>query len=227
MAKILFVEDDLSLASIVSDNLRAQGHLLEHSADGTEAREMLLISSYELLILDWDLPGMTGLELCRLYRERGGGSPVLILTAKTHIEEKESGLDSGADDYLTKPFEMRELSARIRALLRRPERLSDTTLIYGCLKLDTAAHRLFVNENEIELLPKEYALVEFFLKHPNQVFSLEALQQRIWPSTSEASPEAIRVHVARIRSKLQGVGNKPIIKTAFKTGYMFDTSSVE
>lgn len=212
---------------MVTDHLKAQQHLVEAVHDGTDAKERLLASSYDLLILDWELPGLSGIELCKLFRNQGGASPVLMLTARNDISDKELGFDTGADDYLTKPFELREFAARVKALLRRPEKMADKVITFGSLSLDTASHQLFRNGEEIELFPKEYVLVEFFFKNPNQLFTLEALQQKLWPSTSEASPETIRVHVARIRSKLHLEGGRPIIKTAFKSGYMFDTSAIE
>jgi DNA-binding response OmpR family regulator len=227
MSKILLAEDDPNLVSIICEHFRKQHYTVECASDGLAAQELLQMSVFDVLILDWNMPHLTGVELCKQFRARGGTTPILVLTGKTGIDEKESGLDAGADDYLTKPFDLRELSARIRALLRRPEKVNSSMLECGYIALDPAACRAFKHGQPLELFPKEYAILEFLLRHPDQVFSAEALQERVWACTSETSPEAIRVHIARLRGKLETPGKKSLIRTAYRSGYMLDTTTVE
>lgn len=222
MAKILIAEDDTQLSTLVEDWLKAELHTVELVENGNDAIDLLKLSKYDLLILDWNIPGKSGVEVCVWHRKQGGSTPVLILTGKDKIEEKEEGFDSGADDYLTKPFHLRELSARVRALLRRPADVAKTVLNAGRLVLDVNACRVIKDGKQIDLFPKEFALLEFFMRHPNQVFSIEALQERIWASDSESSPEAVRVHIARLRSKIQDEGEPPLLKTVHRQGYMLD-----
>lgn len=222
MAKILLAEDDTQLAALVEDWLTSEHHVVDHVETGTDAVDLLHASRFDLLILDWNIPGVSGIEVCNEYRNQGGTSPVLMLTGRDKIEEKEQGLDAGADDYLTKPFHLRELSARIRALLRRPPDMASNVIEHGRLVLDVSACRLLKDGQPIELFPKELALLEFLMRHPNKVFSIEALQERVWSSDSEASPETIRVHIARLRSKIQDEGEKPLLRTVHRQGYMLD-----
>lgn len=223
MAKILLAEDDKRLADMICDWLQAENHLIEATADGSDAWALVEASGFDLLILDWDLPGMSGIEVCSRYRKGGGNSPILMLTGKSAISEKEQGLDAGADDYLTKPFHFKELGARVRALLRRPAQFTTGLLSCGKLTLDAQAIKVTKDGQAIELFPKEFAILEFFMRHPNQVFSLEALQQRIWPTDSESSPETLRVHIARLRSKIEDEGEPQILRTVHRQGYILDT----
>jgi DNA-binding response OmpR family regulator len=222
MAKILLAEDDTQLAALVEDWLKSEHHVVDHVETGTDAVDLLHASRFDLLILDWNIPGVSGVEVCNEYRNQGGTSPVLMLTGRDKIEDKEEGLDAGADDYLTKPFHLRELSARIRALLRRPPDMASNVIEHGRLVLDISACRLLKDGQPIELFPKELALLEFLMRHPNKVFSIEALQERVWSADSEASPETIRVHIARLRSKIQNEGDKPLLRTVHRQGYMLD-----
>jgi DNA-binding response OmpR family regulator len=227
VAKILFAEDDIQLASIVIDYLKSQQHIVEHVVDGNEAQTLLKLTRFEIIILDWELPGMTGIDICRNFRAAGGASRILLLTGKQSIDHKEAGLDAGADDYLTKPFEIRELAARLRSLLRRPDKVVDNVLTCGRLTVDTATLMAFKDGQHIQLFPKEYAILEFLMRNPDQVFSLEAMQERIWPSSSETSPQALRVHIFRLRSKIQSKNDREIIRTAFRTGYLLDSAAAE
>jgi DNA-binding response OmpR family regulator len=222
MAKILLAEDDTQLAALVEDWLKSEHHVVDHVETGTDAVDLLNASRFDLLILDWNIPGVSGVEVCNEYRNQGGTSPVLMLTGRDKIEDKEEGLDAGADDYLTKPFHLRELSARIRALLRRPPDMASNVIEHGRLVLDISACRLLKDGQPIELFPKELALLEFLMRHPNKVFSIEALQERVWSADSEASPETIRVHIARLRSKIEKEGEKQLLRTVHRQGYMLD-----
>jgi DNA-binding response OmpR family regulator len=223
MSKILLAEDDARLSEMIREWLRNEHYNVEAASTGTDAWEILQASGFDLIILDWDLPGRPGIEVCKLFRGNGGTTPVLMLTGKGQIEDKEAGLDAGADDYLTKPFHFKELSARIRALLRRAPQITVGTLSCRGISLDATSFKVAKNGAPVELFPKEFALLEFFLRHPDQVFSLETLQQRIWPTDSESSPETLRVHIARLRSKIESDGEPAILRTVHRRGYILDT----
>jgi DNA-binding response OmpR family regulator len=226
VSKILLAEDDERLSGMIRDWLGNEHHNVEAANNGTDAWEILQSSGFDMLILDWELPGLAGIEICAKYRKSGGMSPVLMLTGKSAIDDKEAGLDAGADDYLTKPFHFKELSARVRALLRRAPQVSMGALSCRGIALDLASFKVTRDGKPIELFPKEFALLEFFLRHPDQVFNLEALQQRIWPTDSESSPETLRVHIARLRSKIEVEGEPAILRTIHRRGYILDTTPV-
>ncbi|MCC7529580.1 MAG: response regulator transcription factor [Candidatus Melainabacteria bacterium] len=222
MAKILIVEDEAALVDLMRDSLAAQGFLLDHVDDGNKAIAQLKYNQYDLIILDWSLPGSDGLTILKAYRDNGGQSPVLMLTGKRKLEDKETGLESGADDYLTKPFHVRELIARIKALLRRRVVSPAGSLTAGGIELDSPARRVFRDGKELLLLPKEFALLEFLMKHPSEVFSAEALIQRVWPTDSEVTPAAIRIYVTRLRKKIDKDESSSLITTVHGVGYRLD-----
>lgn len=221
MAKILFVEDDQGLAEMVLEWLICERHSIEHISDGQTGLDYLQYGKYDLAILDWTLPGKTGLDICKQHRANGGTTPVIMLTAKGAENDKELGLDSGADDYLTKPFSVKELSARIRALLRRPPNTLANILEIKDLSLDSVKHTVTKAGTNIQLLPKEFTLLEFFMRHPDEIFSSEALLDRIWHSDSEATPDAVRTCLKRLRRKIDGdlAENQSYIQTVPKLGY--------
>ena len=222
MAKILIAEDDIDLAEAVQNWLEAEHHAVEIVYDGKEALERMRLYKYDLTILDWQMPGLAGIKVCQKYREGGGKTAILILTSRANVDDKEQGLDSGADDYLTKPFEMRELSARVRALLRRPASdVTNNVLKAGHLSLDRQTHEVRRGDQVLNLLPKEFALLEFLMRYPNEVCSLETLLNRVWPSDSDSSPDTVRVHLTHLRNKLQPKGG-PQIKTVYGVGYKLE-----
>jgi DNA-binding response OmpR family regulator len=222
MAKILLAEDDKDLHNILRTYLLFEHHLVESSFTGTDADDKLGTSEYDLLIFDWDLPGKTGIELVTDVRTRGNSAPILMITGKSSIAEKMQGLDTGADDYLTKPFNIQEFGARIRALLRRggqPTTAGNILTISG-ITLDLAKYRVKKDGNPVNLLPKEFQLLEFFMRHPNHVFSQEALLTKVWPSDTEATAEALRSTVKRIRKKLDPEGL--LLRTVHGVGYILE-----
>src|SRR4030095_16645344 len=203
MAKILVVEDDLEFSGVVQGWLTNEHHAVEVVHDGKVARDTLQVYEYDLVILDWQLPGLSGVEICQQFRSQGGVTPILMLTGKSAIAEKEAGLDAGSDDYLTKPFHMKELSARVRALLRRASGMTSNVLSAGKLVLDPSLYRVTVNGEEIHLQKREFALLEFLMRNPNKVFSAEALLERVWASETDATPFAIRTCMMRLRRKIE------------------------
>jgi two-component system response regulator QseB len=223
LAKILFAEDDLDLAGRIEAWLTHDHHAVELVADGLKALENLKYFKYELAILDWGLPGMTGLDVCKQYRASGGNTPILMLTGRDQVDEKSAGLDSGADDYLTKPFHMQELSARIRALLRRPVGFTGTELTIRGIALNTATHKATLNGEELQLAPKEFALLEFLMKHANKVVSSDQLLEHVWSSDSDATSETIYTYIKTLRKKLSpGSSKDSPIRTIHGLGYTID-----
>lgn len=222
MAKILLVEDEIDLSDLIREWLKSEKHVIEVVSNGEEAIGRLKFYKYDVVVLDWILPGKSGLEVCQEYRAMGGTTPILFLTAKKMINEKEAGLDAGSDDYLTKPFDMKELSARLRALLRRPQVFSGSNLVAGGLALDTSSRKVHFNGEELQVLPKEFALLEFFMKHQNKVFSSEALIERVWNSESDASPEVIRTYIKRLRKRFDVEGKPSMFQTVHGVGYKME-----
>lgn len=221
MAKILIIEDDKQLSMLICDFLQGEGHTAEAVFKGKEGLERLLFYKYDAVILDWELPELSGPEICKKYREKNGNSPILMLTGKKELEEKETGLDSGADDYLTKPFQLRELAARLRALLRRPAVASSPVLKAGNISFNPASRQVFRADVELTMQPKEIALLEFFMRHPNVPFSADAIMDRVWSSESDAAPDTVRIQIMRLRNKLDIDGKESMIKTVHRVGYMF------
>jgi two-component system OmpR family response regulator len=220
--KILVIEDDHRLARVVEDWLAEDGYQVDLVDTGRGAQERLSNGTYDLLIVDWGLPDIAGVDICKQYRESGGSASILMLTGKGNVADKEQGLDAGADDYLTKPFHPRELSARLRALLRRPREIRDNILQVGDLTLDPEGCRVTKAGKEINLLPKEFALLEFLMRHPNQVFKADVLLDKVWSKESENSPDTVRVHITKLRSKIDSEGEPSIIRTMHRVGYKLE-----
>jgi DNA-binding response OmpR family regulator len=219
MAKLLVVEDDQDLSRMVEDWLAFDHHRVELVHTGADALELLEVCKYDLIILDWELPQLSGLELCKLLRAKGDQTPVLMLTGKGSIQEKLVGFKAGADDYLTKPFHMKELAARVLALLRRPNAFVQDVLKVGNLSLDPARYEVTNNGAEVQLSPKEFALLEFLMRHPNQVFSPEALLERVWTTDADVSPQTVRTCMGRLRQKIDHESQSSMIETLHGVGY--------
>lgn len=222
MAKVLLVEDDLPLCEKIKDWLTFERHTVDAANDGDTGWELLRTYEYDAIILDWNLPGTTGVELCARFRQSGGRTPMLMLTGKGQVTEKIEGLDSGADDYVVKPVQLQELSARLRALLRRPASVLPKTIELAGFTLDPVAHKVTKDGKDLQLLPKEFALLEFLMKHPNQLFNSKALIERVWGSDSNASEETIRTYIKTLRKKMGGTADECPIKTVHWLGYKFE-----
>ena len=219
MAKILIVDDDTTAAAGLKDWLELERHNVETCDNGADGLSLINNYKYDLVILDWEMPGMNGIDVLRQLHSSSRQTYILMLTGKTALTDKEAGLDLGADDYLTKPFEMRELSARIRALLRRSSQGHATTLSCRELQLDPVACRVTRSGVELKLMPTEYALLEFFLRHPNQVFSVDALLEHVWKAETESTITAVRTYMTRLRKKIEVEGTTPYIVTVHGLGY--------
>jgi DNA-binding response OmpR family regulator len=220
MAKILVVEDDPALQESIKNSLSFQHHTVLACSDGREGLERLLVEQFDLVILDWQLPSKDGPEICREYREKGGTSIVLMLTGKSSVSDKETGFDAGADDYLTKPFNIRELIARVRALLRRPAQLLDANkLQVGDLVVEPEHYRVTRQGKEIKLTPREFALLEFLIRNPGKSFTSEVLLSRVWGSETDTGPDAVRLVIKRLRDKVDTGSGPSIIQYAAGIGY--------
>lgn len=222
MTKLLIVEDQKDFAEAIRDWLCAQGYLIDVATTGAEALSCLKACHYDLIILDLNLPSISGIDVARTFRSHGGKAPIIMLTGNRSIDDKELGFDAGADDYLTKPFNMRELSMRVKAQLRRTGSVGDGSLNVRDIIVHPEEHKVMRGGEELNLLPKEFALFVFFLRNPGKVFSAEALIQRVWASDAEASPDTIRSYITRLRTKLGHDSDKPLIVTVHGVGYKLE-----
>ena len=217
--RLLLVEDDVSLSTIVERGLREDGYAVDTAATVLDARFQLDVNEYDLVILDVGLPDGNGLELCREIRARGRHLPVLMLTARDGLSDKVSGLDAGADDYLTKPFDYPELTARIRALLRRPATAQQPILEVGDVRLDPAARVAWRGAITVPLTAREFALLEFLLRHPGEVVSREQLLEHVWDANYDGLSNVVDVHIANLRRKLASPDGPDPLTTVRGAGY--------
>jgi DNA-binding response OmpR family regulator len=213
------VEDDPVVADLICDFLEEEKYACEKVHDGHEALAMLKVYTFDLVILDWELPDTSGPQICKEFRSKGGHTPILFLTGKAAAEDKATGLDAGADDYLTKPFHRVELAARIRALIRRQSAIPTETILIGTVSLERAAHKVFKGTEEIALLPREFAVLEYLMVNKDRVLSAESILDHVWESTSDATPDAVRTVVTRLRKKLDSAGETSLITTVYGVGY--------
>jgi len=220
-AKILLVEDEPTLGKAIARGLVLDGFGVDVATDGTEGLRLATEETYDLLILDWMLPGLDGLELCRRLRDKRSTVPILMLTAKDDVPDKVAGLETGADDYLTKPFDFTELKARIAALLRRGRYQRRRTLTFGSLTVDTEQRTAAFDGATILLTPKEYELLELLATRTGQVVDRELLTTRLWPDY-ETSSNNLEVLVASLRRKLEGDQRPRMLHTVHRRGYRFD-----
>jgi DNA-binding response OmpR family regulator len=217
--RVLVVDDDRKLASMVRRELTDDGYAVDVAHDGEEGLGFADAGVYDLILLDVAMPGMDGLTVCRRLRERKIGTPVLMLTARDGVVDRVSGLDSGADDYLVKPFSFRELGARIRALLRRGVPGRDTVLRVADVEVDTVAHEVRRGGRPVELTSKEYAILEHFLRNPNRVLSRDQIAEHAWNYDFEAESNIIDVYIGNLRRKLDDHGEAPLLRTVRGVGY--------
>ncbi|MEO0356534.1 MAG: response regulator, partial [Cyanobacteria bacterium P01_A01_bin.3] len=219
--KILLVEDDEQLAQIVSLNLKSQNYTVEWATDGQLGLDLVEAAEPDAVIVDYHLPKLNGYELCERVRATGNSVPILMMTSRVEVQDKIDGLDAGADDYLTKPFSLKELSARLRALMRRSDRAGGTPILtWGPLSLNPATCEVLYGDRPVPLRPKEYALLELFMRSPKQLFSRDAILDRLWTFDDAPNEETIKAHVKGMRKHLKQVGAPAkLIESVYGMGY--------
>ena len=218
--RLLVVEDDPKLARVIARGLREEAYAVDVLGDGRDAIAQAAINSYDAIVLDIMLPGADGLTVCRELRARGIKTPILMLTARDAIADRIAGLDTGADDYLTKPFDFGELLARLRALLRRPEALQPAQMKIGDLEIDSLAHSVTRAGVPISLTSKEYALLELLTRHAGQVVSRADIVAHVWDDNHDPFTNAVEVYVNRLRGKIDREPWRPLIHTRRGAGYI-------
>jgi len=218
--RILLVEDDRQLAQGLSRALQQADYAVDWIADGAQADSVLKTEAYDLVILDQMLPGMDGLSVLRKLRARGVDTPVLFVTARDEVSARVQGLDLGADDYIGKPFELSELEARIRALLRRSQGRASGRIVYGSVALDTNARRVTIDGDEVILPRRELCLLEILLTRPDKVVSKEVIASQMFSFDDEVSPNTIEIYISRLRKKLAACGIT--IRTIRGLGYLIE-----
>ncbi|OYY73446.1 MAG: phosphate regulon transcriptional regulatory protein PhoB [Gammaproteobacteria bacterium 28-57-27] len=219
---ILIVEDEKPIREMVGFSLGRAGFTVTEAGDISEAFECLAHQLPDLILLDWMLPGASGLELARRLKrdELTRDVPIIMLTARGEEEDKVTGLEAGADDYITKPFSPRELQARIRAVLRRSSSEDESGIVrIEGLELDTESHRVSANQSPVEMGPTEFRLLEFFMTHPERVYSREQLLDRVWGRNSFVEERTVDVHILRLRKALSPSGYESMIQTVRGAGY--------
>ncbi len=219
--KILVVEDEKKVASFIKRGLEEEKYEVDTALDGEEGFKMALDNHYDLIVLDWMLPKKDGLAVVKELREKKTSTPVLMLTAKDSLEDIIAGLDSGSDDYLTKPFAFAELLARVRALLRRSEMDKGAELRFADLRLDPVTHKVWRKDKEIDLTAKEYGLLEYFMRNPNQVLTRTMIADHVWDYTFDTFTNIIDVYVNYLRKKIDRDADKKLIHTVRGVGYIF------
>lgn len=207
---ILIIEDELEFAEFVMTGLAEEGFSVEHAVDGRQGYELLQSRPWDLVLLDWSLPHQDGLSLLRGFRQSGLEAPVIFLTARDEVDDRVMGLDSGADDYLCKPFAFAELLARVRALVRRRERPSSMILRQGDVSIDLVAQRAQRAGRTLDLTAKELALLSFFLRHPAQVLAREQIYENVWDGDFDTTSNTFEVHLKELRRKLEALGPRLI-----------------
>jgi two-component system copper resistance phosphate regulon response regulator CusR len=218
--RILVIEDEDEIAAFVVQGLREEGFTVERARDGDEGWHYLQTGSWDVILLDWWLPGPDGLTLLRRYRQAGQRTPVLFLTARDAVSDRVRGLDSGADDYLGKPFAFEELLARVRVLARRQDQTASTLLTFHDVRLDLATQQVERGGHRLDLTAKEYALLVFFLRHPGEVLSRTRIYEHVWDERYDGISNTLEVHVMELRRKLEAHGPR-LIHTLRNRGYRF------
>jgi two-component system copper resistance phosphate regulon response regulator CusR len=221
--RLLLVEDDSDVARFVRRGLLEEAYAVDLTDSGEDALYQMSINSYDAVILDLMIPPPDGLEICRRLRAQGSTMPVLMLTARDAVEDKIIGLDSGADDYLAKPFEFRELLARVRALLRRGGSVQPTILEFEGLEIDTRAHRVRLDHKVIPLTTKEYMLLEFLARNSGRVVNREEIAEHVWDENFDPFSNLIEVYINRLRRNLEKTSQRKFIHTIRGAGYIFES----
>lgn len=222
--RILVIEDDRKAARLLAEGLQEERFVVDVAHSGEAGDEMASVNDYDVIVLDWVLPDRDGIIVCRDLRERGISTPILMLTARDSLEDRVTGLNTGADDYLTKPFGFSELLARIHALLRRSDSTRPVVLRVADLTLDPLSHRVMRGGVAISLTPKEYVILEVLMRHPGEVVSRAALAERVWDVEPETLSNLLDVHVSHLRRKIDAERRPPLLHTVRGGGYMIGPS---
>jgi two-component system, OmpR family, copper resistance phosphate regulon response regulator CusR len=222
--RILVVEDDRKVASFIHDGLAREGYAVDVLHDGSQAGEQAQVYDYDAVVLDLMLPGRSGFQVLRDIRARKAALPVLILTAKDSLEDRVTGLDAGADDYMVKPFALAELAARLRAVLRRGT-ARDVVLRVGDLEIDTVRRAVRRAGKAIELKPKEYALLEFLVRNSDRPVTKSLIIEHVWNIHFDSVSNVVEVHVNALRNKIDRSGGRPLIHTIRGVGYMLSDTA--
>ncbi len=224
--RVLVVEDEESLADIIGELLRKEGYFADVVYNGRDGHDYAVADIYDLILLDIMLPGMNGVDVLRLIRQKGIQTPVMLLTAKSRPEDKIAGLDAGADDYLAKPFNNGELLARVRALTRRKGEIPANELTFGDVTLNQSTYELSCAGNSVKLGAKEFKIMQMLLFAPKNIISKDEFMDKIWGYDSEAEYNSIEVYISFLRKKLHAVKSKIQIKASRGIGYYLDDSAV-
>lgn len=222
--RILVVEDEIKVAQFIRQGLTESSEEVDIAMDGATGLKLALENSYDLVILDWLLPGIEGIEICRSLRKSKKDLPIIMLTAKDDLDDKVLGLDTGADDYITKPFAFEELKARIRSLMRRGTGKRDLRLTFGDLEVDLADRTVRRNDEIIELSGREFALLSYFLKNRNRILSRGELAEQVWHIPFDPGTNIVDVYVNYLRKKLNPGADQPLILTVRGSGYILRDS---
>jgi two-component system OmpR family response regulator len=220
--RVLIVEDDPGIARFLERGLAAHGHRALTANNGQDGVQMATDESVDFILLDIMLPGMDGQEVLRRIRARRPGVPVLMLTARGEVQDKISALDGGADDYLTKPFDLEELLARMRALVRRADQPQASRIQIGDLKMDLRSHRVWRGEKLVDLSSREFALLEYFVRHQGQVLSRQQILSAVWDYAFDPGSNVVDVYVSYLRNKLDRRGEPSLVATVRGAGYRFE-----
>ncbi len=218
--RFLVIEDNPRLGELVSSALRDEGYVVDHTTSGHDGEEKAACGSYDGIVLDLMLPDHDGAQICRNLRRMKIDTPILVLTALSSTEDKVNGLNAGADDYLTKPFELEELVARVRALLRRSQAVEGTRLHFADIEMDLVRHCVTRGGAPVALTAKEFALLEFFLRKPDRVLTRAVIGERVWDMLFEEQSNVIEVYVSRLRAKIDKGFEQPLLHTVVGTGYV-------
>jgi two-component system, OmpR family, phosphate regulon response regulator PhoB len=226
---VLVVEDEAAIATMLRYNLEKQGYRVAEASDGQEALTRIQEQPPDIVLLDWMLPLMSGIEVCRQIRRKPSTRdlPVIMVTARTEDQDAVRGLNTGADDYITKPFNIDSLLARMRALLRRSNAVPDKGhLVFHDIEMDLSSHRVTRNSRRVHLGPTEFRLLEFFMQHPRRVFSREELLDAVWGHDIHVEPRTVDVHIRRLRKSMNNDGELDLVRTVRAAGYALDTEPV-
>ena len=222
--RVLIVEDEKALAEILEYNFKKEGYVVDTASDGEIALDKIIFKAPDLIILDWMLPKLSGIEICRKVRsnKKIKNIPIIMLTARGEEEDRLKGLEMGADDYVTKPFSLNELLARAKAVLKRIRPIfAEEEIIFEDIKINIGTHKIFRNNKEIKLGPTEFNLLRFFMENISRVFSRQQLLNHVWKHDALVEPRTVDVHVRRLRKSLNAGNQKDFIRTVRSAGYSF------